>query len=104
MYESCKYQPAQAVWIFYRVVTSLVLKTVNVMRRVSRAFEAFDDLNRDLAQFIELRIFPKCDQLLVPWSRGIEPCSPDQAFEDLDPPELQGYRVPPDTRVSLISS
>jgi hypothetical protein len=38
------------------------------MRRVHRAFKAFDDLDRDLAQFVELRIFPSCDQFLVPWS------------------------------------
>jgi hypothetical protein len=50
-----------------------VLKTVGVMRRVRRAFKAFDDLDQDLAQFIELRIFPRCDQFLVSWPRGIEP-------------------------------
>jgi hypothetical protein len=46
--------------------------TVGVLRQVYRAFEAFDDLDRDLARFIELRIFPKNDQFLVPWSRNIE--------------------------------
>jgi hypothetical protein len=50
-----------------------VLKTVSIMHRVHRAFEAFDDPDQDLAQFIEPRIFPMCDQFLVPWSRGIEP-------------------------------
>jgi hypothetical protein len=29
--------------------------------------------------------------------------SPNQTFEELDLPELHGYRVPPDTQVSLIS-
>jgi hypothetical protein len=37
---------------------NLVLRTVSVMRRVHSAFKAFDDLDRDLARFIELRIFP----------------------------------------------
>jgi hypothetical protein len=73
MYKSHKYQPAQAIWIFHRVVPNLVLKTVSVMCRVCRAFEAFDDQYQDLAQFVELRLFPKCDQFLVPWLRGIEP-------------------------------
>jgi hypothetical protein len=50
-----------------------VLRTVSVMYRVHRAFEAFDDLDRDLARFVELMIFPRSDQLIVPWSRGIEP-------------------------------
>jgi hypothetical protein len=31
------------------------------MCRVCRAFEAFDDLDLTLAQFVELRVFPKCD-------------------------------------------
>jgi hypothetical protein len=50
-----------------------VLRTVGVMRQVHRAFKAFDDLDRDLAQFVELRIFPRCDQFLVSWSRNIKP-------------------------------
>jgi hypothetical protein len=43
------------------------------VRRVHRAFEAFDDSDRNLARFVELKIFPRCDQFLVPWSHGIEP-------------------------------
>jgi hypothetical protein len=35
-----------------------VLKTVGIMHRVHRAFEAFNDPDQDLAQFVELRIFP----------------------------------------------
>jgi hypothetical protein len=50
-----------------------VLKTVSIMCQVRRAFEAFDDPDRDLAQFVKLRVFPRCDPFLVPWSRGIEP-------------------------------
>jgi hypothetical protein len=45
MYQSHKYQPALAVWIFYQVVPSLVLKTVDVMRQIRRALEAFGDLD-----------------------------------------------------------
>jgi hypothetical protein len=44
---------------------SLVLKTVGVKRQVYRAFEAFDNPNQDLTRFVELRIFPECDQILV---------------------------------------
>jgi hypothetical protein len=72
MHKSRKYQPAQAVWIFHRVVPSLLLKTVSVMGRVHRAFEAFGDSDRDPAWFIELRIFLRCDQILVPWPRIID--------------------------------
>ncbi len=35
--------------------------------------EAFDDPDRDLAQFIESSVFHRCDQFLVPWPRGVEP-------------------------------
>jgi hypothetical protein len=34
-----------------------VLRTMGVMRRVHIAFKAFDDPDRDLARFVELRIF-----------------------------------------------
>jgi hypothetical protein len=54
---SRKHQPARAVWIFHQVFPSLVLKTVGIMRRARRAFEAFNDPDRDLAQFIKSRIF-----------------------------------------------
>jgi hypothetical protein len=50
-----------------------VLGTVSIMRQVHRAFEAFDDSDQDLARIVELRIFFKCDQFLVPWSHDIEP-------------------------------
>jgi hypothetical protein len=70
---SHKHQPAWIVWIFHRVVSSLVLKTLGIMHRVSRALEAFDDPDRDVAQFIESRVFHRCDQFLVPWPRGVEP-------------------------------
>jgi hypothetical protein len=43
------------------------------MHRVHRAFEVFDNLDQDLAQLIEWRVFPECDLVLVPWSRDIEP-------------------------------
>jgi hypothetical protein len=73
MNESRIYQPARVVWIFHRVVPSLVLRSIRIVRRVHRAFEAFDDSDRNLARFVELKIFPRCDQFLVPWSHGIEP-------------------------------
>jgi hypothetical protein len=47
---SPKHQPVWVVWIFHRVVPSLVLKTIGAMHRVRRAFEAFDDPDQDLAQ------------------------------------------------------
>jgi hypothetical protein len=47
------------------VVPILVLNTMGIMCRVHRAFETFDDLDQDLAKFIKLRIFPRCDQFLV---------------------------------------
>jgi hypothetical protein len=70
---SHNYQSARAVWIFHRVVLSLVHMTVSVVHRVHRAFEVFDDPDQDLTWFVEQRIFSRCDQFLVPWSRGIEP-------------------------------
>jgi hypothetical protein len=69
---SHNYQSAQAVWIFHRVVPSLVLGTISIVCRVHRAFETFDGSDWDLTQFVELMIFPRCDQFLVPWSCGIE--------------------------------
>jgi hypothetical protein len=70
---SRKHQPARTVWIFHQVIHSLVLKTVSVMRRVHKSFEAFDDLDWDLTQFIMSRFFHRCDQFLVPWPHGVEP-------------------------------
>jgi hypothetical protein len=58
------------------------------MRRVHRAFEAFNNLDQDLTRFVEQRILPRCDQFLESWLRDTWP---DQTFEDLDPPELQEY-------------
>jgi hypothetical protein len=66
------YQPARAIWIFHQVVSNLLLKTVTIICQVHRAFEAFDNSDRDLAQFVELMFFPRCDQFLVSWPRGIE--------------------------------
>jgi hypothetical protein len=73
MHVGCKHQSAQADWIFHQVVPSLVLRTITIMRQVHRAFEAFDDPDQDLARFVELRVFPRSGQLLVPWSRIVEP-------------------------------
>jgi hypothetical protein len=73
MNESRIYQPARVVWIFHQVAPSLVLKTVGIMCRVRRAFEAFDDSNQNLPQFVELRVFLRRDQFLVSWPHSIEP-------------------------------
>jgi hypothetical protein len=54
-------QSTQVVWIFHRVVPSLMLRNVGVMHRVRRALEPFEDPDRDLTQFVEQRIFPRCD-------------------------------------------
>jgi hypothetical protein len=51
-----------------------VLRTVRVMHRLHGAFKAFDDPDRDLTRFVELRIFLMCVHLLVPWLRDMEPC------------------------------
>jgi hypothetical protein len=50
-----------------------VLRTVGVVRLAHRAFEVFDHPDLDLTQFVEQRIFPQCDQVLVSWPHGIEP-------------------------------
>jgi hypothetical protein len=46
---------------FHQVVPNIVLKAVGIMCRARRAFEVFDDLDRDLAHFIESRIFHRYD-------------------------------------------
>jgi hypothetical protein len=58
---------------FHQMVPNLVLKAVSIMCRARRAFKVFDDLDRDLAQLIESRVFHRCDQFIVPWLRDIEP-------------------------------
>jgi hypothetical protein len=58
---------------FHRVVPSLVLKMVDIACRVHITFEAFDDSDRDLAQLVKPRVFPRCDQFLVSWLHGVEP-------------------------------
>jgi hypothetical protein len=49
-----------------------VFKAVGTMCRARRAFEVFDNPDRDLAQFIEPRVFHRFDQFLVSWSHDIE--------------------------------
>jgi hypothetical protein len=73
MHVSRRHQTAETVRIFHRIISSFVLKTVGVMQRVLRAFNAFDNPDRYIAQVIELRIFPECDKVLLPWLCGIEP-------------------------------
>jgi hypothetical protein len=73
IYESRIYQLTRSVWIFHQVVPSLVFETVGILCPVHRAFTDFDDSDWDLAQFVELTVFPICDYFLVSWSRDIEP-------------------------------
>jgi hypothetical protein len=47
------------------MIHNLLLRTVGVMRLDHKAFEVFDHSDLDLNQFVEKRIFPKCDQILV---------------------------------------
>jgi hypothetical protein len=42
------------------------------MRLAHRAFEVFDHPDLNLTRFVEQLIFPKCDQVLVSWLRGVE--------------------------------
>jgi hypothetical protein len=46
---------------------------VGIMCRIRRIFEAFDDSDRDLAQFVKPRVFPRYDQFLMLWPHGVEP-------------------------------
>jgi hypothetical protein len=55
------------------VIPILVLSTMCVMRLAHRAFEVFDYPDVDLTRFVEQRIFPKCDYVLVSWPHGVEP-------------------------------
>jgi hypothetical protein len=88
---------------FCQAIPNLVLKVMCIMCWAYRAFEVFDDSDRDLAQFIEPRVFHRCDRFLVPWMRGIEP---KLSWPDIQRPwssRVVGYWVPPDTRVCLKS-
>jgi hypothetical protein len=58
---------------FYQEVPNQVPKAVGTVYRARSAFEVFDNSGQNLAQFIELRVFRKCDQFLVPCPCGIEP-------------------------------
>jgi hypothetical protein len=49
-----------------------VLKTMGIMCRVRRVFGAFVNSDQNLAQFVDLRDFPKRDQFLVSCLCGIE--------------------------------
>jgi hypothetical protein len=58
---------------FHQVIPILVPKVVGTTCRARIAFEVSDDMDRDLTQFIEIRVFHECDQFLVPRPRGVEP-------------------------------
>jgi hypothetical protein len=49
-----------------------VPKAVGLMCRAHDAFEVFDNSDRDLTQFIEIRVFHRCDQFLAPWLCSVE--------------------------------
>jgi hypothetical protein len=53
MHMSHNDQTTQVVWIFYRVIPNLVLRTVGVMHLAHRSFEIFDHLDLDLTQFVQ---------------------------------------------------
>jgi cell division protein FtsW (lipid II flippase) len=57
---------------FHRVVPSLVLKTVGIVSWVHRTFKAFDNSDRDLAQFVEPRLSHVWSVLsaMVVWRRA----------------------------------
>jgi hypothetical protein len=55
------------------MIPSLVLRIVDVMQLAHRAFKLIDHSDLDLTRFVEQRIFPRCDQVLVSWSCEIEP-------------------------------
>jgi hypothetical protein len=46
---------------------------VGTVYRARSTFKVFDNSDQNLAQFVELRVFCRCDQFLVPWPRDIEP-------------------------------
>jgi hypothetical protein len=58
---------------FHQEVPNLVPKAVGIVCWAHSAFEDFDNLDQNLAQFVELRVFYSCGQFLVPWPHGIEP-------------------------------
>jgi hypothetical protein len=58
---------------FHQVVPNLVPKVVGLMCQARSAFEFFDNSDRDLTQFIEIKVFHRCDQFLVQWLRDVEP-------------------------------
>jgi hypothetical protein len=57
---------------FHQVVPNLVPKAVGLICRARSAFEVLDNSDRDFTQVIEIRVFHRCDQFLVPWPRDIE--------------------------------
>jgi hypothetical protein len=69
---SCNHQTTRVVWIFHRMIPSLVLRTVGIMRLAHRAFEVFHHPYLDITWFVEQRFFPQCDQVLVSRPRDIE--------------------------------
>jgi hypothetical protein len=88
---------------FHEVVPNLVPKAVGLMCQAHSAFEVFDNSDQDLTQFIEIMVFHRCEQFLVPWPCSIEP---ELTWPGIRRPwsfRVVGYRVPPDTQISLKS-
>jgi hypothetical protein len=57
---------------FHQEVPNLVPRAVGTVCRADSAFEVIDNSDQNLAQFVKLRVFCRCDQLLVPWPRSNE--------------------------------
>jgi hypothetical protein len=80
-----------------------VPKPAGLMCQACSAFEVFDNSDRDLTQFVKIRVFHKCDQFLVPWPRDVDP---ELTWPGIRWPwssRVVGYRVPPDTWIFLRS-
>jgi hypothetical protein len=73
---SHNHQSTRVVWIFHRVVSGLVLRTVGVMRRVHRAFEAFDDPDGTSLNLLSSGFSQVWSVLsaMVTWHRALAKC------------------------------
>jgi hypothetical protein len=63
---------------------------MGILRLTHRAFEVFIHLVLDLALFVQQRVFPKCGQVLVSESCGVEPKLAKPDSRSLDPIEVWG--------------
>jgi hypothetical protein len=88
---------------FHQVVSILVPKVVGLMCRDRSAFDVFDNSDQDLTQFIEIMVFHRCHQFLVPWPRGVEPELAWPGIRRTWSFRVVGYWVPLDTQIFLRS-